>query len=282
MFLHALDATWRGASSICIQSPDSDVLVIGVWCLENLCLDTTLIVGTSSKRQTIQLCKILDALQQLPHDLAPALTGFHAFTGCDQTGTFCGKSKVSCWKALLKSDGKIVKAFTNLGIGPHMQDNDADELERYTYQLYVPGTVITTLKEMRWFLFSKKQYTDEKLPPTRAALDQMIARANYVTLVWKQCVVPSPEVLDPADHGWFLDGERPQPVGTTKLPAPQAILQLVKCRCKGDCSSRNCSCKRHNLRCTDMCVGCDAACENRDICGPITTDSDIDESELAL
>jgi len=31
MLLHALDAAQRGASSICIQTPDTDVLVLALW-----------------------------------------------------------------------------------------------------------------------------------------------------------------------------------------------------------------------------------------------------------
>ena len=45
------------------------------------------------------------------------------------------------------------------------------------------------------------------------------------------------------------------------LPAPEAVLELVKCRCKGRCSGKSkCSCLLNDLKCTDLCKCYD--CEN--------------------
>lgn len=76
----------------------------------------------------------------------------------------------------------------------HVEDGVSRMLELYMCLLYLPSVQIATLKELRWFLFSKKQYADEKLPPMKAALKQMIKRANYVTLVWKECGSPYPDI----------------------------------------------------------------------------------------
>ena len=65
----------------------------------------------------------------------------------------------------------------------HVQDDVCTMLELFMCQLCAPLTQVTTVKKLRWFLFSKKQCADEKLPPTRAALKQIkinINRANYV------------------------------------------------------------------------------------------------------
>lgn len=64
---------------------------------------------------------------------------------------------------------------------PRMLKMVSRMLELYMCRLYLPSFQIATVKELRWFLFSKKQYTDEKLPSTKAALERMIKRANYVT-----------------------------------------------------------------------------------------------------
>ena len=84
MLLHALDATQRGATSITIQSPDTDVLVLTLWVYKRLCPDTTVIVGTGGKRRSIPLGPLYEAVGE---ELVKALPGFHAFSGCDQTGT---------------------------------------------------------------------------------------------------------------------------------------------------------------------------------------------------
>ena len=134
------------------------------------------------------------------------------------------------------------------------------------------------MKDLHWFLFSKRQFTDEKLPPTKTALVQMIDRSNYVALIWKQCVVASPALPDPKQHASYQDGAQLVPTPTTALPAPQSIVELVKCRCKGNCTSRTCSCRKHDLRCTDMCSLCDETCENRNL-NVMTEDDDDDEDD---
>ena len=198
MFLHAIDATKRGATSLSIHSPDTDVLVLARWNFASLCDETSVVVGTGDKRRSIPLRPLYDSLGD---HLVAALRGFHAFTGCDQTGTICGKSKVSCWNTLKKADKQVLEAFASLGGSAHVQDDVAIRLELYMCHLYAPSTHITTVKEMRWFLFSKKQYADEKLPPTKAALEQMIKRANYVALVWKECGTPCPDIPSPTSYG---------------------------------------------------------------------------------
>ena len=106
MILHAIDATERGATSLCIESPDRDVLVLALWKYTSLCEETSLVIGTEAKRRLIPLHPLYNALG--PHVVA-ALPGFHAFTGCDQTGTICGKAKISCWNTLKKLTNKCLK-----------------------------------------------------------------------------------------------------------------------------------------------------------------------------
>ena len=277
MFLHAIDATKRGATSLSIHSPDTDVLVLALWNFASLCDETSVVVGTGDKRRSIPLRPLYDSLGD---HLVAALPGFHAFTGCDQTGTICGKSKVSCWNTLKKADKQVLEAFASLGGSAHVQDDVAIRLELYMCHLYAPSTHITTVKEMRWFLFSKKQYADEKLPPTKAALEQTIKRANYVALVRKECGTPCPDIPSPTSHGWRQDENRLQAVPTTLLPAPKAVLELIMCGCRGSCITLSCSCKKHSLKCTDMCGCFQTKCENRNVEKLSIEEEDSDEEDL--
>ena len=177
MILHPIDATGRGATSLCIQSPDTDVLVLALGKYTSLCEETSLVLGTGAKCRLILLHPLYNALG--PHVVA-ALPGFCAFTGCEQTGTICGKSKISCWNTLKKADEQVLEAFASLGSLAQVTAYVTEQLELYMCQLYVPLTQIKTVKELQWFLFSKRQYSDEKLPPTKAALEQMIKRANWI------------------------------------------------------------------------------------------------------
>ena len=74
MLLHALDGTQRGATSITIQSPDTDVLVLTFWVYKRLCPDTTVIVGTGGKRRSIPLGPLYEAVGEQLN--VKALPGF--------------------------------------------------------------------------------------------------------------------------------------------------------------------------------------------------------------
>ena len=91
-----------------------------------------------------------------------------------------------------------MEAFARLGSSAHVENGVSWMLELYMCRLYLPSVQIATVKELRWFFLSKKQYADEKLPPTKAALPQMIKRA----LVWKECGSPYPDLPEPTSHGW--------------------------------------------------------------------------------
>ena len=143
MILHPIDATGRGATSVCIQSPVTDVLVLALGKYTSLCKETSLVLGTGAKCQLILLRPLYNALG--PHVVA-ALPGFRAFTGCEQTGTRCGKSKISCWNTLKKADEQVLEAFASLGSSAQVTAYVTEQLELYMCQLYVPLTQIKTVK----------------------------------------------------------------------------------------------------------------------------------------
>ena len=110
-------------------------------------------------------------------------------------------------------------------------------------QVYVPNTVIDNVKELRWWLFRKKQAQSENLPPTPEALRQAISTANYQALVWNLDTVAEPQLPSPETFGWKLEDDKWVPVMMSLLPAPEAIIQLVKCGCiKTRCSTNRCNC----------------------------------------
>ena len=56
------------------------------------------------------------AFENLGDDICKALLGFHAFSGCDQTGEFYDSSKLTYWKKLMTSPGDVLDAFKHLGV----------------------------------------------------------------------------------------------------------------------------------------------------------------------
>ncbi|KAG1709152.1 RNA exonuclease 1 [Nymphon striatum] len=61
-------------------------------------------------------------------------------------------------------------------------------------------------------------------------------------------------ISSPVGHGWEDKDTSIMPIMCLKSPAPQALLELIKCGCKGKCDKRQCSCLRNNVHCTPACL----------------------------
>ena len=121
---------------------------------------------------------------------------------------------------------------------------------------------MTTVDELRWFLFRKKQAQADRLPPTKDALHHAIMRSHFQMMVWNNDIEPNPELPSPSEYGWDLKDGVWVPVMSTQAPAPISILQLVKCGCsKERCSTNRCQCRKNGLLCTDIC-----SCSDNDDC----------------
>jgi hypothetical protein len=115
------------------------------------------------------------------------------------------------------------------------------------------------------------------LPPTNEAFYENVLRCHLQVAIWKSALDEVPPNLDPLEHGWERDHEdmlipRTVPAGT--LSAPNAILQLIHCKCKASgCRTATCSCS--NLGCTMFCH-----CEGGEQCqNPLTRNDPADEEE---
>lgn len=202
ILLHAIDATAFGATHIDIISPDTDVFVLSLRRFPKLCENTSFVTGRGQRHRKIQLGPIV---RSLGLSKTAALPGFHAWSGADNTGSFAGKGKLTCWKAFLNADEEIVTALADLGTTAHPPPSTVAAIEKLVCQLYQPKTHISEVKDLRWWLFRKKQAESERLPPTQAALKEAIMRAHYQTMVWNNDEVPNPELPSPENYGWTME-----------------------------------------------------------------------------
>lgn len=46
------------------------------------------------------------------------------------------------------------------------------------------------------------------------------------------------------------------PIMTDLPPAPESILKVIKCGCKGTCSTARCTCKKNGVECSPACKNC--------------------------
>ena len=152
-----------------------------------------------------------------------ALPCFHALSGADVTGSFAGKGKVTWWKFFSKADDEKLSALANLGARGQPSADTLTGIEKLVCQVYVHITVIDNVKELRWWLFRKKQAQSEKLPPTPETFRQAINRANYQALVWNFNTMPEPQFPSPETFGCKLEDDKWLPV-TSLSPAPDAII----------------------------------------------------------
>ena len=276
IILHAIDATASGATTIRICSPDTDVFVLALRRYPHFCEDTAFVTGVGQRRRIISLKPIFTALGR---ERAAALPGFHAFSGADNTGSFYGKGKLTCWKSFFHTSRDVVVAFTDLGTTPTVLESTLAGIERFVCNLYLPNTQFTQVKDVRWWLFKKKQAQSECLPPTQSALLEGIKRAHYQALVWGSDTIPNPVIPSPQGYGWELEDNEWSPVMSQLLPAPEAIIHLIKCGCaKSRCSTNHCQCKKAGLNCIDLCKcsKSDDACEN----SKTTAESEDEEDDV--
>ena len=126
---------------------------------------------------------------------AVALPGFHAISGCDNTGSLSGKAKATFWKAFKHASDDSLQALGALGSRevklPSFETCDA--IEKFICGACQPKADISKLSKLRWRMFCMKQANSYKLPPTRAALNQSILHAYHQAIVWNNDIEPKPQ-----------------------------------------------------------------------------------------
>ena len=250
IILHCLYASHHGATTLHIFSPDTDVFILSIWWSGMFPPDTMFVTGVGQYRRMIDVSHVRSCLGS---EKVMALLGLHALSGCDVTGCLARKGKASFWKAFKTSDVDVLASLGKLGCPDEFTKDDEQLIEKFICQVYLPGTKISDIGELRWYMFTKKDTQNENLPPTRAALTPYISRTNYQVLEWRRADQPHPNLPDPLHFGWEKAGESYTPV-TCLLPcAPDSVIQLVRCSClKGQCAV-NCKCRTHSLVCTELC-----------------------------
>ena len=250
--LHAIDVCSRDPLvKLIISCSDTDVLLILLYYYEKLNSSTEF----KTLKHVMNLKRIHDSIGP---KVAKALIGFHAMSGCDQTGKFHGFSKLACWKAFMLSSDKIKEGFVSLGETPKPTEAVTAMMEQFVIQLYTKKktTSVEKLEDLRWYLFSKQQLEGQSLPPTRAALSQKVLRAHYTALQWKSSHLASPYLPDPTEFGWYWESNAKtyEPTMTTLPPAPESVIDLSMCHCKTKCTTLRCKCKKNALVCSEMCL----------------------------
>ena len=255
MLLHAQHAYRSGYNNVIVVSEDTDVLVLLIsFCTE---IGANLFMQSGSTKRH-RIININSLSTKLGPSICKALPGIHAFTGCDTVSAFAGRGKVNPWK-LMQRYASFTEIFGKLGIHWTASEEVLKELEVFTCQLYGSIGGVTDINDCRYRLFCSKKGEIEsyQLPPCRDCLHKHTERANYQSAIWRRALIANPSIPSPHGHGWIIsgvDGSHDVKVEwMSGLPAPMAVLELLSCQCKKQCSQESCPCIISGLQCTEMC-----------------------------
>ena len=233
------------AQSISVISDDTDVFVLLLHHYQMAGLEVPLTMESPSKERAILDIKLTQAIVTY---LLPA----HAISGCDTVACYLGIGKGRVIKHL--KEGCDLSAIGNVD-APLQQV--IDQATRFISACYGMKDS-TDMSHTRLLVWGKKNGKGHlsspnlaSLPPTREAFIENAKRAHFQTVLWRTINI-DPRQLKPEEFGLPDD---------TK-PAPDYILERIRCGCKGEppCNTKRCSCKNKGLPCTMFCacfkVGC--------------------------
>ena len=157
---------------------------------------------------------------------------------------------------LLKRKDQYREGFKQLGESWEVSQDLYANLEAFVCQMYVSSSTTAEVNELRYNLFCAKrgEVESSQLPPCRDCLHLHILRANYQSAIWRRSLESEPDIPDPKTHGWTTDEDGVLTVQWMQgSPAPEAVLQMLSCKCVQTCKLPDCMCMVNQLKCTDMC-----------------------------
>ena len=200
----------------------------------------------------------------LTHEVCRQLLFVHAVTGCDTTSRLHGIGKGPLLKKII-SNTKYLGNAPSVFFQSHssstreMLENVGEEVMASLYG-GLPGEGLDLL---RFRKFVTKTSTLDKhvqvcsLPPTSAAAKYHTYRVYHQVQQWVG------NTLLAQDWGWKLDDNMLIPMKTTLAPAPDELLNIIRCNCKSNCDSKRCSCRKHGIPCSMSCGQCrGTSCSN--------------------
>ena len=180
--------------------------------------------------------------EQLGKEVCRSLLFLHAVTGCDTTSRLYGVGKAKELKKFF--DVPYFREQANVFSSHSALSDIVTAGEKALVSLFggQPSDGLDALRYKRYFEKLATKSSDiqpQNLPPTSAAARYHSLR---VYLQVKQWQGEGAEMsLD--DWGWKVSGNQVLPITTDLPPAPQSLLQLIRCNCSLDCSTLRCTCR---------------------------------------
>ncbi|KAK7109451.1 hypothetical protein V1264_013491 [Littorina saxatilis] len=239
-----------------VVGEDTDLLILLLFHVKS---DMKDVFFSSSKASTTRLWDIRSTQSRLGPNVCKNILFAHAFSGCDTTSRPFSVGKCVPVKRLQKKN----KLFEN-SAKVFLQTNSDHQMiaetgEKLLVDIY-KGNDGDTLDKLRLVKYHEKVFTGSKqvqpkvLPPTSAAAKYHSYRVFYQVQEWA-CLGTSLELM-PEEWGFQLQRGQLLPVHTDIPPAPEELMNIIRCGCTTDCSSQRCSCRKVGLSCTTACGQC--------------------------
>ena len=261
MFLHAHHAS-NSCQSIMIQTPDSDVVSIGVALYQKLRKLRELWIEYG-RGKDLKFIPIHEIANTLGPSTSKAILFFTSISGCDECSSVQGKGKKSffdAWKLMPEMTAIFIKLSEVEDVADIVEE-DFQALEKFFVVLHSATLNTDDINVARRVLFTQGGRTLENLPPTSCALKQHVLRSSLQAQKWARSLVKDAVEIDPENWGWKkVEGSNAiyQPYWTELEEISAACKVLTKCGCKKACRGR-CKCRQQGLECTELCA-CSGQC----------------------
>jgi hypothetical protein len=232
--------------------------------------------GRGGKTNNGKIVNIHSLQQKIGIGACERLLVVHALGGCDSTSAIFGLGKGTIYNKIASDEALHTHCMTL-----QSRTSTVDQITTAGSALFVAlygGKVGDKLSDMRYAAYCtlslSRCFKSEKLPPSDSAVNMHVKRVHYQALVWENL---SDCGIKPTDWGWQLERNKLVPIQINGEVAPAHMLSVVRCKCKGNCSSSMCSCRKHGLKCVSACGKCHGSeCTNIQ---QVINDSDLHNTD---
>ena len=125
------------------------------------------------------------------------------------------------------------------------------KFEKFVCQVY--NYNLASVNKARLQSFRLGSYDEQTMPCNQNSLKTHLRRSVYQTAIWKRALISIVDAPDISNYGWTVVNDIVSILWMDLPPAPDAVLENVKCGCFRGCTANRCSCFKANLSCTSLC-----------------------------
>lgn len=278
-----LDIACTG-SNVTLIAADTDLLIMLLYMWNDLM--GCILMKNEATRKHAESVRDVGKICESLGDICKYITFIHAFGGCDTTSAIFGQGKLSILKLIKKNAASRAAADMFL-----KNDSTPDEIGEAGVKLFISlyggknNDTLSCLRYLRYMKMTSSKLQPEKLPPTERAAHFHSLRVYHQVQEWNTLEENGSEAVN---WGWKLDGSVLVPIMTDEAPAPDELLNIVRCNCqmtsKNPCGGSRCSCRANGLKCVPACGDCRGTeCQNfekHDItCDPVHVDENPNDDD---